>query len=72
LAAGGQRRIRASVEALASDAELQRKRTAPWGEQYETRWLINTIIQHDLYHGGEINHLRALQQRNGRWAFEEE
>jgi hypothetical protein len=67
----GQRRMRSSVEALADDAELLRMRRAPWGEPCETRFLINTIIQHDLYHGGEINHLRALRQENDRWAFEE-
>jgi hypothetical protein len=31
-----------------------------WGELKETRW----IIQHDLYHAGEINHIRALHQQN--------
>jgi hypothetical protein len=29
------------------------------------------MIQHDLYHAGEINHIRALRQRNDRWAWEE-
>jgi hypothetical protein len=68
----GQLRMRASVESLADDAELLRPRMAPWGQEFETRFLINTIIQHDLYHGGEINHLRALHQGNDRWAFEED
>ncbi len=60
----GQRRLRSSVSSLADDGELLRPRNANWGEQYETRWLINAMIQHDLYHAGEINHLRALRQGN--------
>ena len=39
-------------------------RTGPWGTQHETRWLIKTMIEHDIYHAGEINHLRALAQGN--------
>jgi hypothetical protein len=38
-----------------------------WGEQKETRWIITAMIQHDLYHAGEINHLRALIQGTDRW-----
>jgi uncharacterized damage-inducible protein DinB len=60
----GYRRLRAGVEALADDEELTKKRGAPWGNEAETRWLINIMIQHDLYHAGEINHLRAMRQGN--------
>ena len=60
----GHRRLRASVDALADDAELMRPRKAPWGMNSATRWLINTMIQHDLYHAGEINHIRALHHGN--------
>lgn len=28
------------------------------------------MIQHDLYHVGEINHLRSLRQGTDRWAYE--
>jgi hypothetical protein len=28
------------------------------------------MIQHDLYHAGEINHLRALSQDADRWAYD--
>jgi hypothetical protein len=28
------------------------------------------MIEHDLYHAGEINHLRALRHGADRWAFE--
>ncbi len=64
---GGQLALRDSVAALNDDEELTRHRRANWGEKYETRWLITVMIQHDLYHGGEINHLRALSQDNDRW-----
>lgn len=67
----GQRRFRESVEALADDGELLRPRRANWGQTYETRWLINVIIQHDLYHAGEINHIRALRQANDQWAWQQ-
>lgn len=61
-------RLRGGIAALADDAELARPRRANWGELKETRWLIVvTMIQHDLYHAGEINHLRALHQGNDQW-----
>jgi len=28
--------------------------------------MISVLIKHDLYHAGEINHLRALKQGNDR------
>lgn len=62
----GFRRMREGVAALADDGELLRHRGAPWedGRELETRWLISIMIQHDLYHAGEINHVRALRQGN--------
>ncbi len=66
----GQRCLRDSVASLEDDNELPRPRRANWGQEYETRWLINVMIQHDLYHGGEINHIRALRQDNDRWPWE--
>jgi uncharacterized damage-inducible protein DinB len=65
-----QRRLRASVNALPDDAELLRSRKTNWGEMKETRWIIKSMIEHDLYHAGEINRMRALRQRNDRWAYE--
>lgn len=56
-------RLRQSIAAL-SDADLLRPRLTSWDEPKETRWIINMIIQHDLYHAGEINHIRALHQQN--------
>jgi len=66
----GHRRFRQSVASLGDDSELPKPRKANWGQTYETRWLIATIIEHDLYHAGEINHIRALRQGNDRWAWE--
>jgi uncharacterized damage-inducible protein DinB len=65
-----QRRLRASVAALDDDAELLRPRRTNWGELKETRWIIKSMIEHDLYHAGEINRMRALRQENDRWAYE--
>lgn len=60
----GHRRLRKSVEALADDSELLRPRLSPQGQMQETRWIITTTIEHDIYHAGEVNHLRALCQGN--------
>jgi hypothetical protein len=57
----GQARLRGSVAAL-DDGELGRPRRAYWKAVKETRWGIVVMIQHDLYHAGEINHVRALFQ----------
>jgi hypothetical protein len=55
-------RLRDSVASLEDDAELLRPRRHFRGRLHETRWLINVMIQHDLYHAGEINHIRCLHQ----------
>jgi hypothetical protein len=68
----GQKRLRDSVSGLESDDQLLKMRRANWGQEYETRWLISVMIQHDLYHAGEINHLRAMRQGDDRWAWETE
>lgn len=57
-----QAKWRGSVAALDDDAELLRPRRVFWGGEIETRWIINLMIQHDLYHAGEINFIRALRQ----------
>jgi DinB superfamily len=58
------RQLRDHVAALEDDAQLLELRPSYWGEDREIRWQINTMIQHDLYHAGEINHIRALHQEN--------
>ncbi|MDQ3706127.1 MAG: DinB family protein [Chloroflexota bacterium] len=64
-----QERLRESVASL-DDAELLRPRMTNWGELQETRWIVAVMVQHDLYHAGEINHIRCLRQENDRWAYE--
>ena len=57
-------RFRESVLELGEDSELMRLRLSPQGPMQETRWIIVTMIEHLLYHCGEINHIRALLQEN--------
>lgn len=45
-----------------SDADLEAPTTMHWGQTLSMRRVIAAIIEHDLYHAGEINHLRALLQ----------
>ena len=63
--------LRSYVAALDDDSELLVERRANWDEMKETRWLVRIMIEHDLYHGGEINHIRSVLQGNDRWAHEE-
>src|SRR4051794_6547716 len=56
-----QEQLRASLAAL-SDADLLTLRRTHLRVERETRWIIGVMIQHDLYHSGEINHIRALHQ----------
>jgi hypothetical protein len=67
----GHQRLALSAANLDDDHELLALRPANWGRSHETRWLLNVIIQHDLYHSGEINHIRALRQGNDRWEHED-
>ena len=57
-------RLRDDVAALENDAALLKPRPSYWGEALPIQWQINTMIQHDIYHAGEINHIRALRQDN--------
>ena len=55
------------VEAIAElpdDIELEQPRKVHWGEMVPTLFLIDTMLEHDLYHAGEINRTRALLQRD--------
>ena len=66
----GQARWRGSIARLSGDGELRRMRRTNWGQMKETRWLVAVMIEHDIYHAGEINHIRALHQETDRWAWE--
>ena len=64
----GHQQLRDSVAALDDDQLLVPRRTN-WGEWKQTRWIIAVMIQHDLYHAGEINHIHSLLQQSDRWAY---
>lgn len=66
----GHERLLARGEAL-TDADLARPARTNWGEWQTVEWVFVSMLQHDLYHAGEINHLRALLQRNDRWEYDE-
>jgi hypothetical protein len=68
--AKGHQSLRDHIEALADDSELQVLRPGLWDDQHETRWFITQVIQHNLYHAGELNHIRALRHRNDNWGNE--
>jgi uncharacterized damage-inducible protein DinB len=57
--------------AVLADDELDVPRMTNWGELRPTRWIIATMITHDAYHAGEINHLRSLLGPDDRWRFEQ-
>ena len=58
----GHGRLHRSIAAL-NDDELLRPRPHHSGTPRETRWIIKTMIEHDLYHAGEINYIRTLCQQ---------
>ena len=55
------------VRDLAGDSELDVPRKAHWGDYVPTYHLIVTMLEHDLYHAGEINRTRALLQDDDGW-----
>jgi len=59
----GHEKLRASIAEL-DDEELLRPRLSPFDGPQETRWIIARMMQHDLYHAGEINHILALCRQN--------
>jgi hypothetical protein len=64
--------LRRSVDALQDDGELERDRRVNWGGTRSTGWILSVLIRHDGFHAGEINHIRALRQRNDGWEWEQE
>ena len=56
------------IRELADDSELAVLRKAHWGDQVPTYHLIATMLEHDLYHAGEINRTRALLQDDDTWS----
>ena len=66
----GHHRLIDGVRALDDDSELESQRPTNWGERMVTRRIIEIMVMHDLYHAGEINHLRTQRQGGDRWAWE--
>src|SRR5688572_23963013 len=54
----GHHRWLTSVRSLSDDSELERERLTNWGDKLQTHVLIRILIAHDIYHAGEINHIR--------------
>jgi hypothetical protein len=50
--------------AASTNEALDDARKTHWGETKPRRWFAVTMIEHNLYHAGEINHIRALAQQN--------
>ena len=55
------------VNELSDDSELEVPRRAHWGGLVPTYHIIVTMLEHDLYHAGEINRTRALLQDDDAW-----
>ena len=55
------------IRELEDDTELGVPRMAHWRELEPTNDLIVVMLEHDLYHAGEINRTRALLQSDDKW-----
>lgn len=53
-----------------TDADLATTPDGYWGKPKELQWSIEVMIQHEVYHAGEINHIRALHHGNDEWGTE--
>ncbi len=61
----GQRALTEGLAALQDDAVLVEERPAPWNLPLRIDLLLGIVINHDLYHSGEINRQRALIRYSG-------
>jgi uncharacterized damage-inducible protein DinB len=57
------------MTSLADDEALIAPRRTHWGMEATLQFAIDTIIRHDVFHAGEVNHIRALMQGNDRWGY---
>lgn len=58
-------RFRSSVAGL-KDSQLAEP--CPWGEPWTYQRIVEVVIQHPIYHVGEINYARAILQGNNDWS----
>jgi uncharacterized damage-inducible protein DinB len=63
----GHRVFAEGLAALEDDAELAAARPAPWRAPLRREQLIGIVINHDLYHSGEINRQRGLIRGAEGW-----
>ena len=56
-----------TFSSLEDDSELDKERLTHWGQLLPTREIMSIVLEHDTYHAGEINHIRALLQGNDEW-----
>jgi hypothetical protein len=57
----------AGIAALSDDAELAEMRQAPWRAVLRRDQLIGLMINHQLYHSGEVNRQRSLIRGSTGW-----
>ena len=58
--AQGHRLLRAHPAALDDEGLKRPGYFMPSGQTRDIHWVIQVMVQHDLYHAGEINHINAL------------
>lgn len=63
----GYRALADGLAALEDDTDLAAERQAPWRLPMRREQLMSIIINHDLYHSGEINRQRALLRGADGW-----
>ncbi len=63
----GHRTFADAVAALEDDSQLAVERQAHSGRMVPTERLSSLMINHDLYHSGEINRQRALVRGSSGW-----
>lgn len=63
------RQLRTAFAAI-TDEELLVERANQMDEMVPARWFISTMTHHDLYHSGEINHIRSLVTEDDDWGNE--
>jgi uncharacterized damage-inducible protein DinB len=48
-----------------NEPDLERRITAPWGDEFSLLWIIWHIIEHEIHHRGELSLILGLLGREG-------
>jgi hypothetical protein len=67
----GHQALAIGLETLTDDSALQASRLAPWNTPLRVEQLLSIVINHDLYHSGEINRQRGLIRGSDGWEHPE-